>query len=261
MILGQTNSREKLHRRKSSFILIVGERGSGKKTILRETYGDSAYWVPDISVDSIRTMIKEAYKVHDTMFIIADADNMSLTAKNALLKVVEECPNNNWFIMTLQDANNTLETIRSRAEILYVDLYTEEELNEYYLHKYANKETAEKLYVCSTPGEVDIFEKQGGIEFYEYVETVVDCIDEVSLANALKIGNSVALKDEEDKYDLKLFWKIFINICFERKYKYWIYVTNKALQQLRITGINKQMLFTAWILKIRDDYGSSEGQG
>ena len=164
----------------ANFILLVGERGVGKKYTLRESYKDAqfnVYWAPDISVDTIRTIIREAYKRHNTVFIIADADNMSITAKNALLKVVEECPNGNSFILTLQDENNTLPTIRSRATILRMQNPTPDELFQYFWEKYpdGNPNDAEKASaICSTYGEVDIVQKFGAMKFYDYVEKVID---------------------------------------------------------------------------------------
>lgn len=258
----------------ANFILLVGERGVGKKYTLRESYKDAqfnVYWAPDISVDTIRTIIREAYKRHNTVFIIADADNMSITAKNALLKVVEECPNGNSFILTLQDENNTLPTIRSRATILRMQNPTPDELFQYFWEKYpdGNPNDAEKASaICSTYGEVDIVQKFGAMNFYDYVEKVIDYIDQTSTANALKIANEIAFKDEEDKYDLILFWKAFVNICIERangandlvsvnKYGAWTYLTSRHLVYLRTTGVNKRALFETWIIKIRNCDASS----
>ena len=222
------------------FSILVGPKGSGKKTLAHEIghmfnawrvssdYVD-VYRLPDVKIDTVREIIVQAYKRVTTMvYIIPDADNMSNAAKNALLKVTEEPPNNAYFIMTLEDEHNTLETIRSRGTVFRMDRYTPDEI-------------------------LQFAEKDDGLH---YVQLVIDNIAEVSLANAFKIPSKVALKDGVEGYDLKLFWKAFINICFlTQTYDKWgpaVSITSKRLQDLRVKGINKQMLMDNWILEVRD---------
>jgi hypothetical protein len=180
---------------------------------------------------------------------------MSPAAKNAILKVTEEPPNEAYFIMTLEDENNTLETIRSRGTIFYMDRYTPDEIEEYTRFTYGV--TDEKVIqltkeLSDTPGDVDIFANMGILDFYDYVQLVVDNIAEVSLANAFKIPSKVALKEDAEGYDLRLFWKAFMKVCFDNGKYDAIYPTSKYLQKLKVKGINKQMLIDNWLLEIRE---------
>lgn len=210
------------------------------------------------------------YKMKNQIFIMPDVDNMSNAARNALLKVVEECPNNNSFIMTLEDENNTLETIRSRATIFHMDRYSSHELIQYIIERFVPNPDANSEYrihrlvdLCETPGDVNILASQDVDKFYDYVKLVVDNIAEVSTANAFKIPSKVALKDDAEGYDLRLFWKAFMYICMCKAgehnrtveeildYGEAVRITGNCLQQLRIRGINKQMLIDTWVLEIR----------
>ena len=104
-------------------------------------------------------------------------------------------------------------------------------------------------------------------EFYDYVQLVVDNITEVGLANAFKIPSKVALKDDADGYDLKLFWKAFASVMMERAVEAYakgdeinpylssFSITNKCISSLRVKGINRQMLIDTWILEIRRVHG------
>lgn len=250
------------------FSIIVGQRGSGKKLIadyIATSLNATAINI-GIGVDKIRGMIYDSYKISaKVVYIISDADNMSMQAKNALLKVTEEPPNNAYFILTLQDDQQTLATIRSRGTVFRMDNYTVEELSSYAVNKYnsAFKNTLHIIQtICETPGEVDMLEKSGAVEFYDYVELVIDNIAEVSGANAFKIGNKIAFKETDiNKYDLRLFWKAFMCRCSERlcdvnslKYAVGIKVTSKYLQELNITGINKSATFDSWLLDIRAEW-------
>lgn len=249
------------------FSIIVGPRGSGKKTLahlIYQKFGTGIFSNIGTSVDAVRQCIAQSYMIrgNQSIYLLADADNMSNAAKNALLKVTEEPPNNSYFIMTLEDEHNTLETIRSRGAVFRMDRYTPDEIMQYITKKYGS--TADDNIdifkgICDTPGDADILAKCGIKSFYEYVQLVVDNIAEVSLANAFKIPSKVALKDGVEGYDLKLFWKAFYKICgdrffidLEQKYGEALAPTQRALQQLRIKGINKQMLMDNWILEVRD---------
>lgn len=262
------------------FSILVGPNGSGKTTFINEFYArnyrkegfvNTKYVVENVRIDTLREMIKQAHKLSYTLFIIPDADDMSVGAKNSLLKVVEECPNNNYFIMTLEDENNTLNTIKSRATIFHMEIYTPNDIEEYLNGVVKNPSATETRIVksvCNTPGEVNELVKVGILDFYAYVEKVVDNIAQVSGANSFKIASKVALKKDEEGYDLGLFWNVFMCVCGMRignnvrhkeledvnKYANGIVITSHAIQMSRIKIINKQMLFDKWLLEIRESW-------
>lgn len=244
------------------FILITGAKGSGKKTLAR--YIGSGLGILmniDISVDSIRAMIENSYKVVDTaVYLIADADNMSVSAKNALLKVTEEPPNNAYFIMTLEDVYSTLQTIRSRGTIFTMENYSQEELTEFINSELDVQENyiSSVLKLAQTPGEILEVSKYDIQEFYKFVELVIDNIADSELANTFKIADKLALTKDAEGYDLKLFFKAFTTICLQRmvgvnapKYAKGVSITSGALRDIGINGISKQMLVDDWILEMR----------
>lgn len=253
------------------FSILVGQSGSGKKMMCGfiATHLHAYPYCCGISVEDIRKMIAEAHKVAaKVLFVIPDADKMSPAAKNALLKVTEEPPQNAYFIMTLSDVNNTLNTIKSRGTVYYMDKYSVNEL-----YEYAKDVTNHNLHddefniirnICETPGEINTLlghDKCGVLDFYNYAEKVVDNIAIVSGSNAFKIGDKIAFKDADtDKFDLRLFWKAFMTICVNRletdpfKYAYGVRTTSKYLQDLRMTGVNKQYTFDMWLLDIRQEW-------
>lgn len=249
------------------FSIFVGPKGSGKKTLVHwiyQQFGTGILSNIGISVDAVRQSIVESYRLIGSpcIYLFADADNMSNAAKNALLKVTEEPPNNAYFIMTLEDENNTLETIRSRGTVFHMDRYTPDEIVEYAYVRHIPELRKDDIPIikelCETPGDVDLMIKMGIEEFYDYVQLVVDNIADVSLANAFKIPSKVALKDTDEGYDLRLFWKTFIACCVSDRYVKnkrivnAVSATSKYLQKLRVKGINRQMLIDCWLMEIRE---------
>lgn len=246
------------------FTILVGAPGSGKRTLANEI----AKWLqkdelacsficPDVKVDTIREIISGAYKIVGTnIYIIPDADNMSSGAKNALLKVTEEPPNDAYFIMTLEDENNTLETIKSRATIFHMDRYMPDEIEQYFKKRFGDIKSAEISIIreiCDTPGDLEKVMTYDVLAFYDYVKLVVDNIKEVSLANALKISSKIALKDGAEGYDLRLFWKTVIEVCFTEMRIDDVMITAKWLRKLKIPRVNKLMLFDSWVLELRNE--------
>lgn len=272
-MIGQNNLLEKINTIISNsdfphFILLSGERGSGRKLVashLAQKIGGHISTC-DIKVDEIRDMISLVNKTADKMIvIIADADNMSISAKNALLKITEEPPKNKWFIMTVVDESSIPDTILSRATTFKMDKYTPNELMDFSA-SCTNNLTPEEVdiigNICNTPGDVISLVSIGVIEFWEYVNKVVDHIDSVSTANSFKIAKQMALKQGAEGYELKLFWRTFMMICTERmrsdyderiKYLEWIKTTSSYMRMLRVRGANLQMLFDSWIIDIRGE--------
>lgn len=259
-ILGQI-SRNKFPR----FTILIGEKGSGKKTLAKEIGSllNCVTTFNDNSVDQIRFIIDESYKLPDRIvYVIEDCDNMSNAAANALLKVTEEPPKNAYFIITCESIDNLLSTIKSRGVTYMLEPYTYEDKCDY-LHTCQEKTEEEETFilnVASNIGEVKELVNMDISAFRDYVNLVIDNIAEVSGSNAFKIADKVNIKDDKDKYDLRIFLRAFSSICVDRmlssddplKYAQAVAVTGDILQELRIRGINKQMLIDKWILNIRE---------
>ena len=251
-----------------ALMILCGASGSGKKTIADWFANMKGIRLVPInkSTESIRIMIQNSYQVVEpVLYIIPDADTMSPQAKNALLKVTEEPPNHAHFIVTVENVDTMPKTILSRARVFYMDNYTMADIQSYLAYKYKMSEEEKLLFSqCDTPGEVDLLYADGRVQnFYDYVELVLDNIIEVNISNALKICESIKLKDEGTGYDLKLFWKIYIKKCIERAVSkesteqdvhYWAkqaQITCEHMKQYGIKSVNKMMLFTDWIVSLQ----------
>ena len=249
------------------FSIIIGEKGSGKHTLIWDiatTLGCAVAFVSP-KADEVRDVIENSYKVElPIIYAFTDCDNMSSASANALLKVTEEPPRNAYFILTCENLDNLLSTIRSRGVTYMMEPYQYNDKCDY-LETQPNRIDDDTmtfiLDVASNIGEIKTLLNIDVAEFSKYVELVIDNIAEVSGSNAFKIADKVAFKDESDKYDLGLFWKAFRSACIDRgheddpiKYGYAVAITGDAIQQLSIKSLNKQMLFDDWLLKIRSEW-------
>ena len=248
-------------------ILLVGDSGceqEGVITYLGRKFGLDVIPIQDISVGSIRELIDVSYhNVGNVLYVIYNADDLSLTAKNALLKVLEEPPNNSRFLFIVENLDNILYTIRSRSYVMYLDTYTYKQLSEYFRNKPCYVNDLEEFVVncCQTPGDIDGLCQYNIYKFKEYVEKVIDNIDKVSGSNCFKIAKEIAVKATDAGYDIRLFLRAFISICNSRvwidpkKYTAGVFATARALKHIRNRSFNRQMIFDEWILDIRADWG------
>lgn len=242
------------------FSIFVGDTGSGRKTLIKEMLSPLGYLQErDISAESVREVVDEAYSVMTpTIYVFADADSMSLAAENALLKVTEEPPNDAYFVLTVNNPEHVLSTIKSRASLFHMDTYNEDELLTYYQRTVSGSDTDIIKKYCTVPGDIDLICKYNPKNFQKYIETVVRNIEKVSGANSFKIGSKLNLGSDDKLYDLALFFKAFRAECLANmqddplKYAHGINITGKYLGQLQsIASVNLQMLFDNWLLDIR----------
>lgn len=246
----------------NSLTIIEGESLSGKTTFVKylaKEIGYNLIITEDTKIDTIREIIKIAYKQKNkTIYYIPHIDTMSIPAKNSLLKLTEEPPKNAYIICSCENAYNTLQTLKSRASILKMELYKEKDLMEYCKNLDVNQ--CDLLTsVCSNIGQIkNILDKKiDVVEIYSFIEKVIENIYEVEGANAFKINKSVKLKETENGYELDLFFRVFIKLCYDKReddtelFLNFIIITENYLKDLKIKGINKKMLFDNWILDIR----------
>jgi hypothetical protein len=270
MIIGQKNLLQQIDNLIENnfprFSILHGPKGSGKKLIsayIAEKLGITL--VPcGIKVDEVRQVIQAAYtdKI-PSLYLFPDADNMSLNAKNAMLKITEEPPTNSYFIMTVCDTNRMLGTILSRGVLFNIDPYTPQDIMDCIeemnliavLH-----EPKLVSQICQAPGDIDTLISYNIDAFYEFCEQVLDNISEVDGANAFKIGLRLDTKGtgEGGTYDLRLFFNTISIIALnrlkqekEQNYYEVIKLCSKFKQELNITGISKLSLIDNWIMEMR----------
>jgi DNA polymerase III delta prime subunit len=251
------------------FILISGPEGSGRGMIADyiATKVSKTLIYSGIKVEDVRSIIALAYKLSEpTVYILENIEKMSPAAKNALLKVTEEPPRKAYFIMTTQNIDGMLATIRSRATVLYTDPYSRDELFDYIQSRkieLSKEEINITLNICAVPGEIDTLIRYNITEFHSFVYKVLDNIGKVTGVNAFKIANQLKFKEDETGYDVLLFMKTLNTICISEmieskeveelvKFKDTVRITSKYISELMMSGLNKQATFDMWILEMRE---------
>lgn len=248
------------------FMIISGDKGSGRATLSKEiSRRMRAYLIEcELSVDAVRDAVKNCYKCSaPTVYLFRDADKMSTAAKNAMLKITEEPPRQAHFIVTVQNAENMLETLRSRATNIPMLPYTDEELDLFY-HDYTHKKNRLIREVCSVPGMMLEMEKIDVEELLNFCNTVIDNIQTVTGVNAFKIVQRIRLKEDGQGHDPELFFHCMKYALLQRmadeqvpvddlvRVGNMLLATCKYHREFNITGVKKDATLDMWVLEMRE---------
>lgn len=246
------------------FIILSGPSGSGKELIAKHISHrlGGTFVSCGNKVDEIRDIMELAYGQVDTIIYFFDkADNMSIQARNAILKIVEEPPINAYFILPTEDLSGVMPTIKSRGSIFNVQPYMPNELNQY-IETNGYKPTSEEkdiiVNVCDTPGDIDKIINLNIIDFYNFVNLVLDNLGQVTGVNAFKIASKVKFKEDGEGYDIPLFIKMlqYVATCRSiNQNSIPLYNTNKACSLFRrklSKSYSKPMNFDMWLLDVKE---------
>lgn len=237
-MIGQANLKNNF--KLNHFTILVGNKGQGKKTFVNEFIKTLDYNIVYLtsSMEDIRTLINNAYSITiNTLYIIYDADNMHHNAKNAILKIAEEPPDNVYILITLSDLALTLPTIISRATIYHMDNYSQEELQEYCKHNINTD-------ICENMLDVDLISTYDLALFDKYINNIVTKVNHLPYSTLFRI------KELLETFDIKLVLKAVINQCIQNNQLQMAEISSKYLSKLRISTLNQDMLIDNWLLEM-----------
>ena len=191
-----------------------------------------------ISVDDVRTMINndimiKPYNAKYKIYIIPDADLLSIQAQNALLKTIEEPPEYAVIFLLTENADSLLATIRSRCVILKLKNIKDKLIKKYLMEQmelpdyqadictsfaqgnmgraimlatseHFNEIKEETIQILKYINDMDLTELMQAIKRLEsYKIQITDCLDlimvwyrDVLLYKATKDVNGVIFKDQ-----------------------------------------------------------------
>lgn len=245
------------------FLIIVGDKNSGKKTLCNHISklleATPIYY--EHKIEEVRRAIDLAYTQQNKMlYIFPEADNMSVAAKNSLLKITEEPPKNAFFILTLLNLENMLATIQSRGVVLKLDPYTNIELLEF--RKYRNlPDSYDNIIanICNTTGDILELFSYDVNKFNLFCDTVSKNIQVPTSGNTFKITKYLKMKDSDTEgFDCYLFLKtvqsLFLKLAKETKKQQYLnasMITSKYIQQIRLGSVSKLGTIDMWIMDVR----------
>jgi DNA polymerase III delta prime subunit len=209
-------------------MILVGPKGQGKKTFakwLAEQLEAPVYVPEDLKIDSIREVISDSRTLSSPkLYLLADAEDMTIQAQNSLLKLAEEPPENAYIVITVESLESLLSTIISRSVIFRMEEYTIDELK-----VFTHNEDLIKL--AMNPGMIKRLQEFDYTNLLNHAFKIVDNIGKISASNAFNILRSV----DKDKYDFLIPMLIY---AYSERMKEGLICT----EQLRVLYETKSLL-------------------
>lgn len=263
MMIGQKNNIKTLIKWRCNkavprFIIISGDIGSGRLTLAKVIIKmvNAKGIIMGNSIVDVREAIENAYTITEpTCYIFRNADDMKNEAKNSLLKVVEEPPNNAYFIMTVQNIDNMLRTIKSRGTVIKMEPYTREELLSV---------TSDEVLLnyCTNIGQLQT-DKADIQKAEKCVDNVINALKDKSGTKLLKACTQLKGKQTEiDKCDCVLFMKVFIksipSLDISLLQSISIYHISRCIQEISRRSVNKKASIECMLINILEDLKNAE---
>ena len=252
-----------------NFIILIGEVGCGKRTLLKEYFRNKNIKYVEIlgNIENIKNLTSLNNTLNDETAYIISGKTLTLQATSSLLKTTEET-NNNIHIALLLNSNtqkNIPDTLFSRALTINIGNPDLEDKIEYInflkgIYDLEEDEINELIKLNLTFGDLNklLLTPNNGKDLLNFVKLVKDNLFKVRLVNALNIKNYLAVKDEKNLYPLDLFFNLFINSLgkenISKNLNNFIIFTSTCISKLNNVSINKEMLVINWIIRGRDIY-------
>lgn len=239
-------------------IMLEGESGSGKHSLCKLMSDVYSIELEDISNDLTFEKIEQITLTVSPKIYVINSSNITVKNENAILKFLEEPLKNAIIVLLTENKYSLLDTIRNRCYVLTLEKYSKNTLKQFI----TNSED-EELYlkICNTPGDVISLQENSLKSMLELCNKIFTSINRATYANTLSLSSKMAFKDEKDKFNFVLFFKLLDIVAYERvlqntpncisEYQ----LTNEYLNRLNIRNIDKKMLFENYLLKLKQSRG------
>ena len=236
-------------------LLFLGEYGSGRKTLVKFIANKFSLPIIEITTDTTAEQLTEySQSVIKSLYLI-NLDNIKTKSQNKLLKFIEEPSVNSFNMLIAESEAQVLPTILNRCIIYRLEEYSVEQLKQ--IASYSD----ECIYkVCRTPGQIKNIDEQSFKKLYNLCETIVNKANKASFANTLSIATKINFKEDFDKYDFVLFFKLLNYVSFNCYIKnrtklselvFWL--TSKYINVYKNNTVDKQKFTNLFLVELYEE--------
>lgn len=196
-------------------IIMSGDRKSGK-TLFSEyiAYCIDIPYINISNIDEVRLMIEECYTSRfEKVYIIEDFNLLNFRAKEAMLKILEEPPQNSYIVLNTYNDSFLKDTIKNRCYIFNIDNYKLVDLQLYESAANKNNHT-----ILEENGLYEVFNSIGWLmyinennrlsDYLKFIGKFLRIINTTNGGDALKSLEYISVKKDDDKIDFLLFLKL-----------------------------------------------------
>lgn len=199
-----------------------------------------------IGVEDIRTQISSTleikpYKYKYKIFIIEDADTMTVQAQNALLKTIEEPPSYAVFLLLSTNFNSFLETILSRCVVIKIKALGENIIKEYIQGHFDIDENLARLYSVFSRGAIGQAEKiAASKEFIDRRTEIINLLISIKSKDVISVFEAqkqLEVYKEDIDHILDIFYMWYRDVMVLKSTENDKYVIQKdKIEQLKLVA-------------------------
>lgn len=218
-----------------------------------------------LHIETIREIRADAYvspnQAEKKVYIIADAQNMTQQAQNAMLKIFEEPPEHAMFILTCETKTALLETILSRALIIPIFPLTEAQVYLALKEKIPGKEedkykNAAKISRGSIGNALEVIENEEKMHLFQKAVFFKQQADTRKQYEMIKCSNELEKKKESFLVFLQYLRLLYLEEL-EHTANHLQQVKNidivDEILQLTQNNVNLSLLSTLLCVKIKEN--------
>ena len=236
-------------------VLLSGEWGSGKHTLVKEISSKIGYDLIDITDCISLEKIQEAQISPYPNIYVVNCDNISVKEQNMLLKFLEEPLKNAYIFLLSSCKQKLLPTVVNRCRVYTMSAYSKEELSQFISSecKFSDK----VLEYADTPGWAIKLQEPGLEDIISLTEKIFTKITVANYSNVLTIPEKISItKTDTDKIDFYTFCYVLINMG---KYLYckgvisfpMFNLTREFYNNTSIPNINKRHLIENYLVSLK----------
>jgi len=201
MFIGKEGIGKKLIAKEFSRLIMCEDLNQDLETIscksckMHETDNHPDYILiePDgnsIKIEQIRNMISKIYEKpiasNKKVYIINDAEKMTVESSNCLLKILEEPPEYVVIILIVSDESRMLDTIKSRCNKIIFDKIPNDILKRHLQEKYSYPSINKRIENMIDGSISKAIEIKENLNIYEEADTIIEVIEKKDVLEAFK---------------------------------------------------------------------------
>lgn len=192
-------------------ILLLGEEGCGKKTIVKYIANKLKLELTVINKKIEPEQLTEYQQSAIKRLYMIDLTELRLEKdQNQFLKFIEEPSENSYIILINTSEIGILQTVLNRCVKLRFEPYTTEQLKQI---KSFNNDFVYK--VCKTPGQLSQLSEEKVIDMYNVCDTIVHKLNIASYPNTISIAARINYKEDYKKFDFTTFLNMLEAVASE----------------------------------------------
>ncbi len=199
-----------------------------------------------LGVDDIREQIIEKVKIKPysykhKIFIVDNADNMTVQAQNAILKTLEEPPEYVIIILIAENIESFIPTVLSRCVVIKFRALPSNLIKEYMIFKHGMSESEAMFYAEYCKGSIGEALRISNDEgFYQMREDTINCMTKI---DSLNVAEAMLMVKDIEKYKsatLDIMYMFYRDVLFYRFFG----DEKRVIQKDKINDIKEQALNT-----------------